>query len=80
MPEFKNWAIDFTRQPGDTEIVQTTYGYHIMYFVSGENYFEYVVGEQLVAQRIQDELTKVQEAYPMEVNYKKILLCEEPMA
>lgn len=80
VPEFKNWAIDASRKPGDTGIVQTTYGYHIMYFVDGENYFEYVVGEQLVAQRIQDKTTEVMEAFPMEVSYKKILLCEEPLA
>lgn len=76
VPEFKNWAIDFTRKSGDVEIVQTTYGYHIMYFVSGENYFERLVGEQLVAERIQAKLMEIKEEMPMEVNFKKILLCE----
>lgn len=76
VPEFKNWAIDFTRKPGDVEIVQTTYGYHIMYFVSGENYFERLVGEQLVAERIQRNLLAIKEELPMEVNFKKVLLCE----
>lgn len=32
--EFKAWAIDTSRKPGDTGIVKTDYGYHIMYFVS----------------------------------------------
>ncbi len=32
--EFLNWAIDATRVPGDTGIIQTDYGFHIMYFVS----------------------------------------------
>lgn len=31
--EFNDWCFDATRQPGDTDIVETTYGYHIMYFV-----------------------------------------------
>ena len=30
---FKNWAIDASRKPGDTGIVESTYGYHIMYYV-----------------------------------------------
>ncbi len=30
---FKNWAIDPARKAGDCEIVETEYGYHIMYFV-----------------------------------------------
>ena len=80
VPEFKNWAIDFDRKPGDVEIVQTTFGYHIMYFVSGENYFLRQVGEQLVAERIQEKLLAVKEEMPMEVNYRKILLCEGSIA
>lgn len=31
---FEDWIFDSARQPGDTGIVETTYGYHIMYFVS----------------------------------------------
>ncbi len=30
---FTNWAIDATRKPGDTGLVETEYGYHIMYYV-----------------------------------------------
>ncbi len=30
--EFEDWAFDDARQPGDTDIIRTTYGYHIMYF------------------------------------------------
>ena len=30
---FENWAADEARQVGDTGIVETAYGYHIMYFV-----------------------------------------------
>ncbi len=31
--EFEDWCFDSARQEGDTGIVQTTYGYHIMYYV-----------------------------------------------
>lgn len=30
---FNDWCFDESRQPGDTGIVETDYGYHIMYFV-----------------------------------------------
>jgi len=33
VPAFNDWCFDASRQPGDTGIVQTNYGYHIMYFV-----------------------------------------------
>ena len=31
---FNDWCFDETRQPGDTGIVESSYGYHIMYFVA----------------------------------------------
>ena len=76
VPEFLSWAVDGSRQVGDTDIVKTTYGYHIMYFVGGEDYFNYVVGEQLVADRIQQKLSKVKEEYTLDMNFKKVVLCE----
>ena len=34
--EFEGWSSDLSRKEGDVGIVETTYGYHIMYFVSAE--------------------------------------------
>lgn len=31
--EFENWVFDEARKTGDTDIVETTYGYHVMYFI-----------------------------------------------
>ncbi len=31
--EFNDWCFDDARKPGDTGIVQTQFGYHVMYFV-----------------------------------------------
>ena len=40
--EFEDWCFDPARQAGDTGIVQTSYGYHVMYFVStSENPYWY---------------------------------------
>ena len=30
---FTDWSVDPARKPGDTGIIETTYGYHVMYFV-----------------------------------------------
>ena len=30
---FEDWCFDSSRKTGDTDIVETTYGYHVMYFV-----------------------------------------------
>ena len=36
VPEFEGWALDETRKAGDVGIVETPYGYHIMYFIKSE--------------------------------------------
>lgn len=36
VPTFNDWCFDSSRKTGDTGVVETDYGYHIMYFV-GEN-------------------------------------------
>ena len=38
---FEDWATNIARQTGDTELVRTEYGYHFMYYVSGEPEWKY---------------------------------------
>lgn len=71
---FLNWSIDAARVSGDTDIVQTEYGYHIMYFVSGEDYCSFLVAEEIIGQQIQLMMLTAKEENPMEVDYKKICL------
>lgn len=46
---FENWATDPTRMAGETGIIETMYGYHVMYFVgwSDLTYRDYMITEQL---------------------------------
>jgi parvulin-like peptidyl-prolyl isomerase len=46
---FNDWCFDESRQTGDTGIVETSYGYHVMYFVSytDEYYWKTVVENEL---------------------------------
>lgn len=73
---FLNWTIDMNRQPGDTDIVESEYGYHIMYYVAGEPYWTTVVGTQLQSERINDMIDAAEEKWPIKVNYRKIALSE----
>ena len=47
---FENWCFDASRAAGDTGIVETEYGYHIMYFVgsSEETYRDHMIRESLM--------------------------------
>lgn len=48
---FLNWSIDRSRQPGDTDIVETEYGYHVMYYVgnSERNYRDTMIQNVLTS-------------------------------
>ena len=46
---FENWCFDNGRKTGDTDIVETEYGYHIMYFVGNSEvtYRDYQIENEL---------------------------------
>lgn len=73
---FLNWTIDMNRQTGDTEIVKTEYGYHIMYYVEGEPYWFGLVQEKLLSDRIFEKGNAAEEKWPMKVTYSKIAISE----
>ncbi|MBQ8360155.1 MAG: peptidylprolyl isomerase [Oscillospiraceae bacterium] len=74
--EFLAWAIDMNRQTGDTDIVKTEFGYHIMYFVSGEPYWLSSAETQLLSERTAAMIDEAEAKWPMKVNYRKIALAE----
>lgn len=46
---FNDWCFDDSRKAGDTGIVETNYGYHVIYFVGDaqQNYRDYLITEDL---------------------------------
>ena len=46
---FNDWCFDVNRKPGDTGIVESSYGYHVMYFVgdSDVTYHDYLIETEL---------------------------------
>ncbi len=53
---FNDWCFDDSRKPGDTGIVETDYGYHIMYFSSDADitYRNYLITEDLRTTEVSD--------------------------
>ena len=61
---FNDWCFDEARKEGDTGIVQTDYGYHVMYF-SGDNetsYRDYMVKNALLEKNTTDWQEALNEA------------------
>lgn len=74
--EFEAWSIDASRKEGDTGLVKTEYGYHLMYFVSGESYWLSTARTQLLSDRTEKLITDAEAQWPMKANYRKIFLAE----
>lgn len=71
---FENWCFDESRQTGDTGLVRTEYGYHIMYFVAAEEGWLRYGTEAYVTDACNALIDEAMTTYPMEVNYKNISL------
>ena len=71
---FENWCFDEGRVPGDYGLVKTSYGYHVMYFVSSTPIWEYYAKSGWVNQKTDDFITALAESHPMEVDYSAIQL------
>ncbi len=77
---FLNWSIDMSRKPGDTGIVQTEFGYHIMYFVEGEAHWLTSARSMLLSERTNEMIDAAEIKWPMKVSYNKIVLSELKLA
>lgn len=72
--EFLDWAVDATREVGDTGIVKTEHGYHIMFYSYGEQIWKLAAKTNLISETASKEMAAVSEKYPIEVNYRKIVI------
>lgn len=53
--EFEDWCFDSARKTGDSEIIKTQFGYHIMYFSGvAEDYYTFAVSSAVKSVRLND--------------------------
>lgn len=61
--EFNDWVFDANRKAGDVELVETDYGYHIIYFVAkdGKDYYDSAIRSSKANKDIETETKALQE-------------------
>lgn len=66
---FNDWCFDADRKAGDTGIVETSYGYHVMYFVgaTGETYRDYQIANELKTADMNSWLEDLLENYTVTI-------------
>ena len=64
---FNDWCFDASRQSGNTGIIESEYGYHVMYFVGKSNttYRDYQIESELRSTDTQEWYDATVEAVPM---------------
>lgn len=73
VPAFNDWIYDESRKPGDTGIVETTYGQHVMYFVGdGKIAWKLTAENNLKSEQYNKELKDLEKKYPVTYDAAKL--------
>lgn len=76
--EFNDWCFDPARQTGDTGIVKTSYGYHIMFYsAAGEElYWMSIAKADLRSEKILQLQDEILAKYSTEVDYPSVVILD----
>ena len=77
---FNDWCFDEARQVGDTGIVETSYGFHVMYFVGSDLQWKSEVRHAIRMAHANAWMEETKAAYPLTVRYEDLVLCPLPIA
>mgnify|MGYP005849831989 FL=1 len=71
---FNDWCFDAARQVGDTGIVKTNYGYHVMYFSGSQTTWQKYARNDYMVENATATAKEIAAKLPMTVQYSDILL------
>lgn len=68
---FDAWCFDSSRKAGDTDIVKTKFGYHILYFegVGDLKVWEYAAQQSLAGEDSETAIKKLEDSYKIKTNW-----------
>ena len=80
VPAFNDWCFDEARKEGDTGLVKTNYGYHVMYYVCGDEGWIRYCTEGVVSEKGAELLEEIMAKHPIVIDYRKIGLGQVELA
>lgn len=71
---FEDWCFDESRQPGDTGLVESEYGVHVMYFVSKNDtpYYEQQIRDAKGAEDVKSAVQEISDGATVEKDSAKV--------
>lgn len=76
MQELDSWCFDPQRQPGDTTILRSRYGVHILYFSASRSIAETRAAQDYIRTQQNALLDEARSLFPLEVTYSAITLAQ----
>ena len=73
---FLTWCMDASRKVGDTGIVKTDYGYHIMYLSATQPVWQYYAEVAFLSEYTTSTMKQGNEKYPIETTLENAKLAE----
>lgn len=78
--ELDNWCFDAARQVGDTTVIRSPYGVHMLYFAGKTDIAREMCDRDYFRARQEEILLQATDAWPMDVDYSAITLAQaEPV-
>lgn len=71
---FDAWCFDEARKTGDSGLVKSEFGYHIMYFVDSQEIWYTYAKSTLISDLMNQRIEEYAADHKMEVDYSKIAL------
>ena len=71
---FDAWCFDASRKPGDTGIVKTNYGYHVMYFVGANTVWQDQAKADILSQKAADFVDEALAKADAKIDYSAVKL------
>lgn len=72
--EFDAWCFDDSRKVGDTGLVKTTYGYHVMFYSGDEAEWIYKCREAVRDEKIGEFVSAAVDANALQADYEKMMV------
>ena len=71
---FNDWCFDESRQYGDYGLVETNYGYHVMFYVDSQPQWKYYAESDWISFQANTMVQGLAASFPMDVEYEKIAM------
>lgn len=79
VPEFNDWCFDSSRKEGDTGVVKTTFGCHVMYYAGNHPQWRYYAEQDWMTEQTTTLRENMVKRHPIQVSYDKIVLGLAPL-